>query len=157
MSVLLYDAESWVINSTIMNKLDSFHNCCARSITGHHIKLLEDGTWEYPSSIQTLKLAKLLPIKTYIRQEKITASTYVQSTALYKDCKLTSPAAQTFNTPVWWNDTMMTVDQCLKSQYSGEQLAWILRFKTCSLTNLRNFKLFTSTSSGWIKLQLSFF
>jgi hypothetical protein len=44
LSVLLYDAETWVTNLTIMNKLISFHNYCARSITGRHIKLLEDGT-----------------------------------------------------------------------------------------------------------------
>jgi hypothetical protein len=69
MSVLLFGAESWVINTTIMNKVTIFHNCCARSITGRYIKLLEDGTWEYPSSTQTLKLAKVLPTKTYIKKE----------------------------------------------------------------------------------------
>jgi hypothetical protein len=88
MSVLLYGAESWVINSTLINKLNSFHSSCARTITGCHIKLLEDGTWEYPSSSLTLKLAKLLPLETYIRKIKMTVSNYVQSTTIYQDCKL---------------------------------------------------------------------
>jgi hypothetical protein len=111
MSVLLYGAESWVINTTIMNKHTSFHYCCARSITGHHIKLLEDGICEYPCSTQTLKLAKLLRIKTYIKKRKSTVSTYVQTTNLYQECKATQPAAQKFSTPVWWNDTILEDDE----------------------------------------------
>jgi hypothetical protein len=134
MSVLLYGAESWVINTTAMNKLTSFHNCCARSITGSHIKLLEDGTWEYPSSPQKLKLAKLLPIKTYIKKRKSTVSTYVQTTNLYQECK--PPNQQHKNltpqyggmTPYW---KMMNHRSMAKTDSSGERLASIPSFTPC--------------------------
>jgi hypothetical protein len=104
MSVLLYGAESWVINATIMVKLKSFHNCCARSITGRHIKLLEDGPWEYPSITQTLKMAKLLSID-IIKKRKKTVSAYVQTTALYQECQETLPAAYKFNTILQYGGT----------------------------------------------------
>jgi hypothetical protein len=46
LSVLFYVAETWVTNTIIMNMLNSFHNSCARTISGKHIRLLQNGTWE---------------------------------------------------------------------------------------------------------------
>jgi Reverse transcriptase (RNA-dependent DNA polymerase) len=54
LSTLLYGAENWFTNTTIMNKLNSFHNSCARTISRRHIRLLENGTWEYPNNQETL-------------------------------------------------------------------------------------------------------
>jgi hypothetical protein len=44
LSVMLYGAETWVTYTTILSKLNCFHNHCTRTITGRHIRLLEDGT-----------------------------------------------------------------------------------------------------------------
>ena len=47
-AVLLYGAESWVINRRDMNKLESFHNRVARYLTNKHIKKIDEDHWEYP-------------------------------------------------------------------------------------------------------------
>jgi hypothetical protein len=70
LSILLYGSETWVTNTTFMNKPNSFHNSCARTISGRHIQLLENGTWEYPSSQETLQLTNLLTIEQYIQHRK---------------------------------------------------------------------------------------
>ena len=51
-------------------KLNSFHNRCARFITGRHIKKLDNNIWEYPDTSTTLKMANLLTINEYITKRK---------------------------------------------------------------------------------------
>ena len=38
-TVLLYGAESWVLNTHSRNKINSFHHRCSRYITGKHIRV----------------------------------------------------------------------------------------------------------------------
>ena len=68
--ILLYGAESWVVSETRRRKLASFHNRCARFITGRHIKQQEDGTWVFPCSKITIKEADLLTVEEYIQKRK---------------------------------------------------------------------------------------
>ena len=53
LKVLLYGSESWVLTDHIKRKLNSFHNICARFITGRHITKIDD-QWHYPETKQTL-------------------------------------------------------------------------------------------------------
>jgi hypothetical protein len=56
-SILLYRAESWTISQSMINKLNSFQHRCARFIIGKHIRMLDDNTWTYSSSKETLEAA----------------------------------------------------------------------------------------------------
>jgi hypothetical protein len=49
-SVLLYGSESWGISNYAMKTLRSFHQRCARYITGKHIWKDENENWHYPNS-----------------------------------------------------------------------------------------------------------
>ena len=73
-TVLLYGAESWVLNDYGRRKLTTFHNKCARFLTGRYITKVDD-EWIYPDTTKTLELAHLLPIEDCIkkcRRETIT-------------------------------------------------------------------------------------
>jgi hypothetical protein len=76
-SILLYGSKSWTINTTILNELDSFHKRYTRYIVGQHIKMLEDGSWSYPSTKDTLEAAGLLTIQEYIETRKNMVKQYV--------------------------------------------------------------------------------
>ena len=82
-SVLLYGSESWVLSEHAKRKLKSFHNRCARFVTGRHIRKIEE-TWIYPSSKDTLKLAGLLTIDEYITKRKETVKGYAVTTEIFK-------------------------------------------------------------------------
>ena len=58
-SILLYGAETWVLNKMMIRKLDSFHRRCARCIIREHFRENADGTWTYPSSDGVLQRAGL--------------------------------------------------------------------------------------------------
>ena len=61
LTALLYSPESWVIWENGWRKYRSFHNRCARFITGRHITQT-DGIWMYPSSKDTREEADLLTV-----------------------------------------------------------------------------------------------
>ena len=82
-SVLLYGSESWVLSEHAKRKLKSFHNRCARFVTGRHIRKIEE-TWIYPSSKDTLELAGLLTIDEYITKRKETVKGYAVTTEIFK-------------------------------------------------------------------------
>jgi len=57
------------MNSLTRNKLKSFHNRCARFITGNHIRKKGE-EWLHPSTVEVLEKAKLLRIDKYISRRK---------------------------------------------------------------------------------------
>jgi predicted enzyme involved in methoxymalonyl-ACP biosynthesis len=107
LSVLLYGAETWVTNTKIMSKLNCFHNCCACTITGNCIRLLEDGTWEYSSSLESLKKANLLTIAQYITTIKKTVSGYVQNTQMFMIVSTLFLPLKKPKSAVWWAEAAL--------------------------------------------------
>ena len=79
LKVLLYGSESWVLTDHIKRKLNSFHNRCARFITGRHITKVDD-QWHYPETKQTLELAHVLPVEDYIIKRKNTILDFAYNT-----------------------------------------------------------------------------
>ena len=111
-TVLLYGAETWVLSEGGKNKINSFHNRCARFITGRFITKLEDDTWVCPDTKTTLEMADLLPIEEYIERRKNTISEYAISTNIFHDCIQKSKYIKSDNSLEWWknlNNTNKTV------------------------------------------------
>jgi hypothetical protein len=100
-SILLYGSESWVLSKYMLQKLNTFHNMCARYITGRHIKLVNE-QWEYPCSATTLKQASLLTIKEYINKRRSTVKKYVETTQIFRDCQNSKAVANSARKLVWW-------------------------------------------------------
>ena len=84
-TVLLYGSETWVLNEYGRNKPKSFHNKCARFLTGRYITKIDD-KWVYPETKKTLELAHLLPVEDYIMKRITTIRTYAFGTEIYKEC-----------------------------------------------------------------------
>jgi hypothetical protein len=64
--------------------------------------MLEDGTWNYPSSTETLEKGGLLTIQEYIEKRKQTVTTYIQSTSIYKECINSTLSPCNNMQIVWW-------------------------------------------------------
>ena len=100
-TILLFGSESWVINENVRNKLRTFHNRCARFITGRFITKEED-TWIFPDTATTLQLADLLSIDEYIMNRRNTISEYAMGTNIYSKCKKSGNYNKSDNKLEWW-------------------------------------------------------
>lgn len=101
-SILLYGSETWVIDETMRNRLEAFHNQVARSLTKQYIRpdtTDEDGEWIYPATSETLHKAFLRPLSEYIKVRKETLRNSVEGKSrLLDQCKrIRKPAPL-----VWW-------------------------------------------------------
>jgi hypothetical protein len=106
-TILLYGAESWVINKKVRDKLRNFHNRCARFITGRYITK-ENDTWIFPETTKTLQLAGLLTVDEYINNRKGTVLGYVKSTEIFKKCKEAETEFKSDNKMEWWKGKHFT-------------------------------------------------
>ena len=103
-TILLYGSESWVINEKVRDKLRTFHNRCARFITGCFITKEEDGTWIFPETKKTLQLAHLLTVDDYITKRRDTIFNYAMGTEIYSKCKSAADIFKSDNKLEWWRD-----------------------------------------------------
>ena len=69
-SVLLYGAETQVLNEKYLKILNSFHNKCTRFIAKKYIKKLEDNTWEYLNTEEVLKECDVGKIEDYVKKKE---------------------------------------------------------------------------------------
>ena len=83
-------------------KLNSFHNRCARFITGRHITKIDD-QWHYPETKQTLELAHVLPVEDYIIKRKNTILDFAYNTNVYKTCQKATRIIIADNSLEWWS------------------------------------------------------
>lgn len=102
MSVLLYGAETWTLTQRQTQMLASFHNRCARNITGRGAYEQEDGTWVWPSLTETLEMAGLAPIHEYIHDRKAHFEAYAQNRDIYHKCTQTKRNPSKSHKNVWW-------------------------------------------------------
>jgi hypothetical protein len=102
-SVLLYGAESWVLTKRMMQSLRSFHQRCARHITGRNIRLdTATNEWTYPDSETTLREAGFWTIEEYIDRRKNTILGYARERTIYSQCLQSTPVALSSRKKVWW-------------------------------------------------------
>ena len=101
-SILLYGAETWVLNKMMIRKLDSFHRRCARCIIREHFRENADGTWTYPSSDGVLQRAGLETMEEYIRRRKTTVAQFAMENQIFQKCYESEPIARSYNQNIWW-------------------------------------------------------
>ena len=104
--MLLYGAETWVINTEMTPILKGFHNRCARYIARRPIKQLDDGTWETPSTEEVLQECKLKHIEEYIMKRKQKLQQYVEEREIWERCINSKPIAMNANQIVWWKQDL---------------------------------------------------
>jgi hypothetical protein len=103
-SVLLYGSETWVLTKRMMQNLRSFHQRCARHITGRNIRKDEGtGEWICPDSETTLRVAGLWTIEEYIERRKRTVMKYARERYIYRRCVNSRPVANSTHRGVWWD------------------------------------------------------
>ena len=61
--MLLFGAETWVLNPRIERALESFMHGAALRITGRHPRRGWDGKWYYPSLVRAMKKAGFTEIR----------------------------------------------------------------------------------------------
>ena len=80
--VLLFGAETWVLNPRIERVLDSFMHGAARRIMGRHPRRGWDGKWYSPSLVGAMKEAVFKEIRKVITNRQNTAAQYIATRPL---------------------------------------------------------------------------
>jgi hypothetical protein len=106
-AVLLYGSESWVITGRMGKALASFHNRCARYISGDHIRQKPNGEWILPSTASVLEKCKLQTVEEYIRRRRRTISNLVKQRPIYEACVASTPTTGNVNQKVWWDQLIV--------------------------------------------------
>ena len=124
-AVLLYGADSWVINRRDMNRLQSFHNRAARYLTNEHIRKGEGDTWKYPDHKKLLKKCRLLPIEKYIERRRGTLRTYLEENRkeLMDETKDVRKHCKDVHKILWWEQEWTTkkgLGEYTKEWWKGE-------------------------------------
>ena len=121
-AVLLYGSESWTLTSGTLQKIRSFHSRVARYICNKHIKQLEDGTWEHPSTEDVLQEAGLFTIDEYIRRRRESVRRFVQGRPIFEACRRSQLVDSNIKRVVWWELPFSEVDLQLPSLSSTSDL-----------------------------------
>jgi len=101
-AVLLYGAETWTLTQPLRRMLCSFHHRCARYLARMTITQLDNGTWVFPSSAVARERAGLATIDEYIQRRVNTFLPFIQSRAIYRECRLSQATQAASNHPLWW-------------------------------------------------------
>ena len=104
MALLLYGAESWTVSKFNMNRLNSFHNRAVRYLTRSHIRMLDDGRWEYPDHKKLRDKCKVEEMSTYIGRRRKTLRTFLEKERpkLWEEMQNTRAPARDVKKILWW-------------------------------------------------------
>ena len=127
-SLLLFSSETWVISSRNLEKLQSFHNKCAKQMCGNNIKLdLATNEWYQSKTENFLKKCGSLPIEFYIEQRRKTLNQYIEKRPIFRKCLISKPLQSNPNQLTWWNQTKWIINQ--QHEWENSHLTWIERTK----------------------------
>jgi hypothetical protein len=103
-TVLLYGAETWVVNNDILQILTSFHHSVARRLTGRYPRPIADtDEWIHPDIQETLRIAGMFTITEYIHRRRQYLIRYAQDLPILQDCQLYALLEQSPRRVFWWN------------------------------------------------------
>jgi len=80
----------------------SFHSRIGRHLTGRHIRLLEDGSWFCPPTVEVLEDAGLQTIDEYINRRRQTVRGFTMHRPLCEACRRLTALSTNINKAVWW-------------------------------------------------------
>jgi len=101
-AVLLYGAETWTLTQPLRWQLCSFHHRCTRYLARMTTTQQEDGSWISPPSSVAHERAGLATIEEYIQRRVNTYLPFIQSPAIFRECRLSQPTQAAANHLIWW-------------------------------------------------------
>jgi len=101
-AILLYGLETWVVSDAHLRQFRSFHSRVGRHLTGRHIRLLEDGSWYCPPTVDVLEDAGLQTVEESIRRRRQTEQSFTRHRPLYEACRQSKALVTNINKAVWW-------------------------------------------------------
>jgi hypothetical protein len=75
--VLLYGSETWSLSLTSKKRLEGFHICTTRQMTGMRPEKKSNGSWLYPCSKEVLEAAGLQTITHYMGVHRQTVTNFI--------------------------------------------------------------------------------
>jgi len=102
-AILLLGSETWVVSDAHLRQFRSFHSRVGRHLTGRHIRLLEDGSWYCPPTVDVLEDTGLQTVQEYIRRRRQTVQSFTRHRLLYESCRQSKALATNINKAVWWH------------------------------------------------------
>ena len=107
LAVLLYSSESWVWTLSMLNTIRGFHHCACRRLADKRPRRRQNGTYEYCSADEAMRICKLSPIQVYIARRRQTILAYVVKRPIYKLCRAAVRSAGTpTRTKFWWEQDL---------------------------------------------------
>jgi hypothetical protein len=76
-AVLLYGSKTWSLSPTSIKRLEGFHICAMRQMTGMRPEKKPDGSWLYPCSKDVLEAAGLQTIAHYMGMRRQTVANFI--------------------------------------------------------------------------------
>ena len=86
-AILLFRAETWVLNHNMEKALDSFHFRVAKSLTGKKPWRKKDGSWDYLPLAEALREAGLEGIRKSITRRQNMVAQYIVTQPILDLCE----------------------------------------------------------------------
>ena len=103
--VLLFGAETWVLNWKMESALDAFQGRVARRLTGRQPRRGRNGRWFYPALAGAMKVAGVVRIRTSILRRQNTVAQFIATRPIMGLCEVTERRAGTRVPRRWWEQT----------------------------------------------------
>ena len=85
--VLLFGAETWVLNPRMKGALDSFQHRVAQRLTGRQTRIRGDGSWAYTQLEEAMGEAGFEGIRKYITRRHNTVAQYIVTQPIMELCE----------------------------------------------------------------------
>ena len=107
LAVLLYGSETWVWTSRMLNSIRGFHHRACRRLADKRPMRRQNGTYQYCSADEAMRICKLSPIQVYIARRRQTVLAYVVKRPIYKLCREPVLSLGTLTrTKFWWEQDL---------------------------------------------------
>ena len=106
-SVLIFSAETWVINPRMGQVLGGFQYQVARRLEGCLPQWRIDGKWEYTSAEEARAEVGFEPMETYIRKRQETAAQYIATRSILDLCEAADKNQEVQVGVRWWEQTVI--------------------------------------------------
>ena len=113
-AVLLFRAETWVLNPRMERALSSFKQRVARRLTGRKLRRRVGGSWEYPSSEEAMTESGFKGIRTYITRRQNTVAQYIATRPIMDLYERSTRRPGAWVSQKWWEQDGLDVEGAKK-------------------------------------------
>ena len=109
--VLLFGAETWVVNPHMGKVLGRFQTQVARPLTGRLPQSTTDGKWRYTSAAAAREEAGFLTMEEYVRRRQNMVAKYIATRSLLDLCEGLERAPGVRVGMRWWEQVGIDLDR----------------------------------------------